>query len=231
MTTKTELYQATGRLRAARREMAQLAGSLNDEFGQVFDDREHARRIARIRTLHQESVAAAEAQVQTWRTQAQRERSLTNLDPAATLTTGSLQRAAALAPLVRDFVTGASSAMLADRLEAVALDGDTEAAAVYLQYASLRLEADNHARKAGERGTLDGVHLARIRNAAGELAAAVFERTGVGTHAAAAIELDTAIVDLQNEMAHGEGSDIVVRLQAGRNKVVSGSIPAMRQTF
>lgn len=137
----------------------------------MFAPEVHAEQMTRVLAPLQQAVAAVEQMAQDTEAEAKKLETLASRDPLASLSTDDLQRAAALAPLIKEEVEGMNAYALALRLRAVADHGDTASKHLYLRYASQRTDALEHtaAPLASLRTTLTDPKTAQATQQAAEL--------------------------------------------------------------
>jgi hypothetical protein len=137
----------------------------------MFAPEVHAEQMTRALAPLQQAVAAVEQMAQDTEAEAKKLETLASRDPLAGLSTDDLQRAAALAPFIKEEVEGMNAYALAQRLQAVADHEDVVSKHLYLRYASQRTDAlENTGRPlAAIRTTLTDPKTAQAAQQANEL--------------------------------------------------------------
>jgi len=122
---------------AAQRAVAELYRDGKPMFAPEI----HTENMARALAPLQQAVAAVEQMAKDAEAEAKRLETLSSRDPLTSLSTEDLQRAAALAPFVKEEVEGMNPFALAKRLQAVADHEDVATKHLYLRYGSQRQDA------------------------------------------------------------------------------------------
>lgn len=110
----------------------------------MFAPEVHAENMVRVLAPLRQSVADVEGLAQQAEAEAKKLETLASRDPLTSLSTADLERAAALAPFVKEEVEGMNPAALALRLQAVIDHGDAVTKHLYLRYAGGRTDAMEH---------------------------------------------------------------------------------------
>ena len=107
----------------------------------MFTEQVHGEQLTRVLAPLQQAVAAVEQMAKDAEAEAKKLETLASRDPLTSLSTDELQRAAALAPFVKEEVEGMNAYALAQRLRAVVDHEDVATKHLYLRYASQRTDA------------------------------------------------------------------------------------------
>jgi hypothetical protein len=128
---------------AVRMKEAATAALYRDDGTQRFADTEHRERLRTIEREFRAQMDAIEERIEERIERARGElAALENGDPASSLLTDELQRAAAMSVFVSDEVEGLSLADLARRVRAAVTSGDRAASYALLRHAARRQDED-----------------------------------------------------------------------------------------
>lgn len=121
----------------ARRGVAEL----HRDGKPMFAPEVHAEHMARLLAPLRQAVGDIEQLAQQAEAEAKKLGTLGSRDPLTSLSTADLERAAALAPFIKEEVEGMNSFALAQRLQAVIDHGDAVTKHLYLRYGGQRTDA------------------------------------------------------------------------------------------